>query len=117
MFRECKSLLIAPIIRCSSADSECFKYMFQGCSSLVLVACFCTSGITTSNFENWLNDTAPGGVLFTKYGTSWDAIELPPNWTNASVTTTSEDEFKWNWPHVKGTKLLMKSLLLGQTRL
>ena len=113
MFRECKSLLIAPIIRCSSADSECFKYMFQGCSSLVLVACFCTSGITTSNFENWLNDTAPGGVLFTKYGTSWDAIELPPNWTNASVTTTSEDEFKWNWPHVKGNETLNEVTSFG----
>jgi len=87
MFYGCTSLTATPYLPAETLVTRCYQDMFNGCSSLVTVYCNAKTGMKTgSNTSNWLNGVNATGNFY----------------KNASATTGTTGDNKWNLNNVGG---------------
>ena len=89
MYVGCTSLRKAPKLPVVniSGITDCYGYMFYGCSSLSEVTCLAGSGHGTTEHENWLEGVSPTGVFKKRSGSTWTEGDsgIPEGWTVVEV--------------------------------
>ena len=58
MFRDCTSLVTAPVLPATTLTTNCYNRMFMGCTNLNYIKCLAEDGITASNCEGWVGSVA-----------------------------------------------------------
>ena len=86
MFVNCTSLETAPVLPATTLADKCYIQMFTNCEKLSFVSCKATSGINSTNLENWLEGagtyaTSPTLHVTTGYDTADWALPTVPTWT------------------------------------
>jgi hypothetical protein len=71
MFYGCTSLTNAPDLPATTLASNCYEYMFQGCSNLNYIKCLATDMSATNCTKNWVDGVAKTGVFVKDINTSW----------------------------------------------
>ena len=89
MFVNCTSLETAPVLPATTLADKCYMQMFTNCEKLSSVSCKATSGINSTNLENWLEGagtyaTSPTLHVTTGYDTADWALPTVPTWTVAA---------------------------------
>lgn len=112
MFYNCSSITVAPTLpattlaeRCYWAMLErtsitsieliaptmvagCYNYMLRSNSHLNYIKCLATSGISTSNTDNWVMSVASSGTFVRPTGVSWSTGNsgIPSGWTIQNIS-------------------------------
>lgn len=89
MFEGCKLLESAPELPATTLTSQCYRYMFSGCTNLNYIKCSATSGINSTNCDNWVNGVQTVSGTFVKApSASWSrgTSAVPNNWTIIDAT-------------------------------
>ena len=89
MFVNCTSLETAPVLPATTLADKCYMQMFTNCEKLSSVSCKATSGMNSTNLENWLEGagtyaTSPTLHVTTGYDTADWALPTVPTWTVAA---------------------------------
>ena len=89
MFVNCTSLETAPVLPATTLADKCYMQMFTNCEKLSSVSCKATSGMNSTNLENWLEGagtyaTSPTLHVTTGYDKADWALPTVPTWTVAA---------------------------------
>lgn len=87
MFQDCTSLLTAPELPATTLSQYCYRYMFQGCTSLKAIRCRAKVKSINST-ELWLEGVSASGTFYghSEYGYSSGASGIPTTWTFEELT-------------------------------
>ena len=82
-FQSCTKMTIAPTLPAKSLARGCYSRMLRINPNLAYVKCLATSGINTTNTENWLNNVSSTGTFVKAEGTTWPTgtSGIPSGWT------------------------------------
>ena len=82
MFDGCTSLVSSPDLLATATGSGCYRWMFNGCSSLNYVKCT-MSYYNSERTYMWLNGVSATGTFVKKSGVTWESGEsgVPSGWT------------------------------------
>ena len=84
MFKNCTSLTTAPNLPAAILVSNCYEYMFYGCSKLTYIWTSNTTEPSSTYTNNWVYGVSSTGT-FSKYESSnWDITGnngIPTGWT------------------------------------
>lgn len=83
MFYGCTSLVNAPVLPAPVLIQRCYYYMFYGCSSLNYIRCLATNHSATASTYEWVSGVASSGTFVKPALTSWTRgiSGIPTNWT------------------------------------
>lgn len=82
MFDRCTSLVSSPDLLATATYSGCYRWMFNGCSSLNYVKCT-MSYYNSERTYMWMNGVPATGTFVKKSGVTWESGEsgVPSGWT------------------------------------
>jgi hypothetical protein len=93
MFMDCTSLTTAPELPAQLLASNCYDYMFFGCSSLNYIKCLAVnanpSGPSYSRVtyvSYWLLNVADEGTFIKSANSLWPEDAIPNGWTVQTVS-------------------------------
>ena len=84
MFNGCTSLTTAPALPAATLTEDCYRYMFQNCSSLNHIECFATNISALNCTTDWVNGVASTGTFVKDPSmSSWTTGNngIPDSWT------------------------------------
>ena len=84
MFKNCTSLLTAPVIRYSTVGNRDFQQTFYGCNSLIYICCLSTGSEGSYGFQNWTSEIYNQDGTFVKSPQATWPIGggyIPDGWT------------------------------------
>lgn len=109
MFQNNISLTKAPKLKADNISSNCYKWMFLNCSSLVEVTCLCKTKNSNST-SSWLDGVASTGTFIKHPDATWSEGKsgIPTGWTvkNMNPQTQTIDYSKVTAAYVKGNTSL-----------
>lgn len=88
MFKGCTSLTKAPLLPAITLAKGCYQEMFSGCTSLNYIKCLATDISATDCTLDWLKDTSPAGTFvrcWLLYGWPRGESGIPTGWTVESA--------------------------------
>jgi hypothetical protein len=71
MFKGCTSLREAPELPAPTLVSNCYQYMFEGCSRLSYIKALFTTVPATTYMDGWVNGVAPTGTFIKSKNATW----------------------------------------------
>ena len=83
MMEGCKDLEGPVLLPAPTLATNCYVTMFKGASKLNSVVCLATSGISTDNCSDWLQNVSSTGTFVRPNGISWtpdSASGIPTGW-------------------------------------
>ena len=82
MFQGCTSLVSSPDLLTTATYPGCYRWMFNGCSSLNYVKCT-MSYYNSERTYMWMNGVPATGTFVKKSGVTWESGEsgIPTGWT------------------------------------
>ena len=84
MFSNCTSLTNAPELPATTLETDCYSYMFYGCTKLKYIKCLATDISVTNCTSNWVNGVAATGTFVKSLNMSeWTTgiNGIPEGWT------------------------------------
>ena len=87
MFRGCTSLVTAPVLPATTLAIGCYMYMFWGCSSLQSITCYATDRSASTCLSNWVEDVSATGDFYKK-DTTWTdtgTSSIPAGWNQHNI--------------------------------
>ena len=81
MLKNCKHLVVAPILNAPTLSNYCYQHLFRGCSRLGQIKCKATSISATDCIKEWITYIRSNGTLYvdsTMTSASWG---VPDDWT------------------------------------
>ena len=83
MFSGCTNLENAPELPATTLVTSCYHYLLTNCSKINYIKCLATSGINTTNCNNWVSNVAASGTFVKHTNASWGTgvSAIPSGWT------------------------------------
>lgn len=84
MFKNCSSMVTAPILPATTLAESCYQNMFVGCSSLSKIKCLATDISATSCTNRWVHGVSQSGTFIKNASmSSWPSGDsgIPNGWT------------------------------------
>lgn len=78
------------VLPATTLASECYNYMFRGCSSLKYIKAAFTTTPSMSYTQSWVDDVASSGTFVKNTSATWNVRNengIPPGW---AVKTSSD---------------------------
>jgi hypothetical protein len=90
MFHGCSSLVNAPELPATILKGDCYKNMFQNCTSLQYIKAMFTTTPSTSHLSNWVNGVKSVGTFVKNAAAIWENTfgdsAIPTGWTVETAT-------------------------------
>ena len=83
MFSGCSNLENAPELPATTLVTSCYHYLLTNCSKINYIKCLATSGINTTNCNNWVSNVAASGTFVKASSATWGTgvSAIPSGWT------------------------------------
>ena len=86
MFRNCTSLEVAPELPATTLVTNCYAYMFAGCSKLNYIKALFTTTIGSSSSYTylWVSSVGSSGTFVKNIAATWNvsgSYGIPSGWT------------------------------------